>query len=131
MIFRIEVCPTPCNVRVPTGISSPLSVERRGCRRGRLPDRDDETSPQTGVVATIVFLIHVCGQIGLQDDWTKALTDQSTDGDLALLQVTSNRPNSQSPNFLLAVRSTFKKSGLQPFNAKGVGQGDSCGLPVT
>ena len=27
------------------GIASPLSVERRACRSGRLPDRDDETSP--------------------------------------------------------------------------------------
>ena len=41
-------------------------------------------------MAAIVFLIHVCGQIGLQDDRTKALTDQSTDGDLALLQVAIN-----------------------------------------
>jgi Tripartite tricarboxylate transporter family receptor len=73
------------------GIASPLSVERRACRSGGLPDRDDESAPQTGVVAAIVFLIHVCGQIGLQDDRTKALTDQSTDGDLALLQVTINR----------------------------------------
>ena len=30
---------------VDIGVSSPLSVERRGCRRGRLPDGDDETSP--------------------------------------------------------------------------------------
>ena len=42
-------------------------------------------------MAAVVFLIDVCGQIGLQDDRTKALTDQSTDGNLALLQVTSNR----------------------------------------
>ena len=41
-------------------------------------------------MAAIIFLIDVCGQIGLQDDWTKALTDQSTNGDLALLEVTSN-----------------------------------------
>ena len=40
-------------------------------------------------------------------------------------------PNSQSPNFLVAVRSTLRKSGLQPFNAKGAGHGDSCVLPVT
>jgi hypothetical protein len=39
-------------------------------------------------------------------------------------------PNSQSPNFLLAVRSTFRKSGLQPFKAMGAGHGDTCGLPV-
>ena len=82
----------PCSVQARSeGMTSPLSVERRACRSGRLPDRDDETSPQTGVVAAVVFLIHVCGQIGLQDDRTKALTDQSTDGDLALLQVTINR----------------------------------------
>ena len=43
------------------------------------------------VVAAVVFLIHVCSKISLQDDWTKALTDQSTDGDLALLQVSINR----------------------------------------
>ena len=64
-------------------MSSPLSVERRARRSGRLPDGDDETSPQTGVVAAVVFLIDVCGQIGLQDDWTKALIDQSPHGDLA------------------------------------------------
>ncbi len=71
-------------------MTSPLSVERRACRSGGEPDRDDETSPQTGVVAAVVLLIHVCGQIGWQDDRTKALTDQSTDGDLALLLVTRN-----------------------------------------
>src|SRR6476661_7178543 len=82
----------PCSVRVRSeGMTSPLSVERRDCRSGRLPDRDDETSPQTGVVAAVIFLIHVCGQIGLQDDRTKALTDQSTDGNLALLPVGINR----------------------------------------
>jgi hypothetical protein len=82
----------PRSVRVRSeGIASSLSVERRACRSGRLPNRDNETSPQTGVVAAVVFLIDVCGQIGLQDDRTKALTDQSTDGNLALLQVTSNR----------------------------------------
>ena len=42
-------------------------------------------------MAAIVFLIHVCGQIGLQNDRTKTLTDESTDGDLALLQVAINR----------------------------------------
>jgi hypothetical protein len=72
------------------GMTSPLSVERRACRSWGLPDRDDETSPQTGVVAAVIFLIDVCGQIGLQDDRTKTLTDQSTDGDLALLLVTSD-----------------------------------------
>ena len=72
----------------------------------------------------------------------KTLTDQSADGDLALLLVTRDRrievrgPEGDQPKlpltgFLLAVRSTFKKSGLHPFNAKGVGQGDNCGLPVT
>jgi hypothetical protein len=36
----------PRSVRVRSGgIASPLSVERRACRSGRLPDRDDETSP--------------------------------------------------------------------------------------
>jgi hypothetical protein len=70
------------------GMTSPLSVERRACRSWGLPDRDDETSPQTGVVAAVIFLIDVCGQIGLQDDRTKTLTDQSADGDLALLLVT-------------------------------------------
>ena len=72
------------------GMTSPLSVERRAWRSWGLPDRDDETSPQTGVVAAVIFLIDVCGQIGLQDDWTKALTDQSSDSDLALLQVAIN-----------------------------------------
>jgi len=70
------------------GMTSPLSVERRACRSWGLPDGDDETSPQTGVVAAVIFLIDVCGQIGLQDDRTKTLTDQSTDRDLALLLVT-------------------------------------------
>src|SRR3954447_14678017 len=50
-----------------------------------------KTSPQSGVVAAVIFLIHVCGQISLQDDRTKALTDQSANGDLALLQVSINR----------------------------------------
>ena len=81
-----------CSVQARSGgMTSPLSVERRACRSGRLPDRDDETSPQTGVVAAVIFLIDVCGQIGLQDNRTKALTDQSTDSDLALLQVAINR----------------------------------------
>ena len=73
-------------------MTSPLPVHHRWCwcRRGK-PEREDDASPQTGVVAAVIFLIHVCGQISLQDDRTKALTDQSTDGDLALLQVTSNR----------------------------------------
>ena len=36
----------PRSVRVRSeGMTSPLSVERRACRSGRLPDRDDETSP--------------------------------------------------------------------------------------
>jgi hypothetical protein len=52
-------------------------------------------------------------------------------GELRSVEPKATRPNSQSPNFLVAVRSTFRKSGLQPFNAKGAGQGDSCGLPVT
>ena len=71
-------------------MTSPPSVELRRWRSGRKPDRYDEASPQTGVVAAVIFLIHIRGQIGLQDDRTKALTDQSTDGDLALLQVAIN-----------------------------------------
>ena len=42
-------------------------------------------------MAAVVFLIHVCSQVSLQDDRSKALTDQSTDGDLALFQVSINR----------------------------------------
>ena len=110
-------------------------VERRGhwWRRGSGPERDDNPSPQTGVVAAIVLLVHVRGEIGLQDEPAEAFADQTADGNLALLGVSRNRrslrsvdpkattPNSQSPNFLVAVRSTLRKSGLQPFNTNGAG----------
>ena len=32
------------------------------------PERDDHASPQTGVVAAVVLLVHVRGEIGLQDE---------------------------------------------------------------
>lgn len=74
----------------------------------------------------------------MQDDRAKALPISPptaiwlcfrypSTGELRSVDPKATSPNSQSPNFLLAVRSIFKKSGLHPFNAKGVGQGDSCG----
>jgi hypothetical protein len=123
--------------------ASPLPVHHRWCWYGwGKPERHDETSPQTGVVAAIVLLVHVRGEIGLQNEPTEALANQTADGDLALLGVTrywlveigraeGNYAELQSPNFLVAVRSTLRKSGLQPFNANGAGHGDSCDLPVT
>src|SRR5262245_65399540 len=52
-------------------------------------------------------------------------------GELRSVEPNATTPNSQSPNFLVAVRSTFRKSGLQPFKANVPGHGDSCDLPVT
>ena len=145
VIYAWTLTVVACSGRTASGfdpkMTSPLPVEWSGRRSWGEPDRDDKTSPQTSVVAAIILLVHVRGEVGLQDEPTEALADQTTDRDLALLQVTLNRrieitgpttrPNSQSPNFLVAVRSTFRKSGLQPFSANGAGHGDSCGLPVT
>src|SRR3977135_3526422 len=71
-------------------MTSPLPVERRGWRSCGKPDRDDETSPQTGDVTPVILFVHVRSEIGLQDDWTKAVTDQTADGNLALLLVSRN-----------------------------------------
>src|SRR4029453_10913448 len=59
------------------------------CSRGS-PQGDDEAPPQTGVVAAIVLLVNVVGEIGLQDEPAEALADQTADGNLALLRVTQN-----------------------------------------
>jgi hypothetical protein len=54
------------------------------------PDRDNESSPQTGVVAAIILLVHIRREIGLQDEPTEAFADQTAHGNLALLLVTHN-----------------------------------------
>src|SRR5262245_56397269 len=71
--------------------TSPLPVHHRWCRcsRGK-PEREDDASPQTGVVTAVVLLVHVRCEIGLQNRPTEALADQTADGNLALLGVTVN-----------------------------------------
>src|SRR5262249_10799853 len=59
------------------------------CSRGS-PEREDDASPQTGVVTAVVLLVHVRCEIGLQNGPTEALANQTADGDLALLRVTVN-----------------------------------------
>src|SRR5262245_52265500 len=44
--------------------------------RSASPEGDDEASPQPGVVAAVVLLVHVMGEIGLQDEPTEALANQ-------------------------------------------------------
>src|SRR5262245_51606926 len=73
-------------------MTSPLPVHHwccYRCSRGK-PEGDDEAPPQAGVVAAVVLLVHVVGEIGLQDKPAEALADQTADGDLALLRVTGN-----------------------------------------
>src|SRR5262245_21798831 len=72
-------------------LTSPLPVHHRWCRcsRGK-PEREDDASPQTGVVAAVVLLVDVRREIGLQNGPTEALADQTADGNLALLGVTIN-----------------------------------------
>src|SRR5262245_9811877 len=77
---------------VTINLASPLPIHQWCCywrSRGN-PEGDDEASPQPGVVAAIVLLVHVMGEIGLQDEPTEALANQTADGDLALLGVTVN-----------------------------------------
>src|SRR5262245_59592893 len=71
--------------------TSPLPVHHRWCRcsRGK-PERENDASPQTGVVPAVVLLVHVRCEIGLQTGPTEALADQTADGNLALLGVTVN-----------------------------------------
>src|SRR5262245_27509607 len=73
-------------------MTSPPPVHQWCCYRcsRRNPQGDDEAAPQAGVVAAIVLLVHVMGEIGLQDESAEALADQTADGDLALLRVTGN-----------------------------------------
>ena len=68
-------------------------VERRGYRwrSGSGPERQDNAPPQTGVVTPIILLVHVRGEIGLQDRRPEGLADQTAHGDLALLSVSRNR----------------------------------------
>src|SRR4029079_16405379 len=112
------------------GMTLALSVERRAWRSWWLPDRDDETCPQTSVVAAVIFLIDVCERICLQDDWTKALTDQSADGDLALLLVTRDRrievrgPEGDQPELPLTElpasrQIDIQEVGIAPVQRKG------------
>src|SRR5262245_22515930 len=72
-------------------LTSPLPVHHRWCRcsRGK-PEREDDASPQTGVVAAVVLLVDVRREIGLQNRPTEALADQTADGNLALLRVITN-----------------------------------------
>src|SRR6478752_2536328 len=74
-------------------MTSPLPVHHWcccWCSKGS-PEWDDHASPQTGVVAAIVLLVHVRGEIGLQDESAEAFADQTADGNLALLCVSFNR----------------------------------------
>ena len=111
-------------------------------RSGWIPDRDDQTPPHAGVKAAIIFLIHVRGDVALHDDRTEVVSHQAAQGDLALPLVTcnrcgqigraeGNRTDRPFADTLVAVRSTFRKSGLQPFAPNGAGHGDICGLLVT
>ena len=54
---------------------SALPVEGRGYRCGSGPQWDDNAPPQAGIVAAIIFLVHVGGEIGLQDQPAEALAD--------------------------------------------------------
>src|SRR3954447_16726312 len=68
-------------------------VERRGhrWRSGSGPERQDNAPPQTGVVTPIILLVHVRGEIGLQDRRPEAVANETADSNLALLLITRNR----------------------------------------
>src|SRR5436190_10318871 len=76
-------------------MSSSFSVVPRRSRRSRgsggSPEWKDDAPPQTSVVTAIVLLVHVRGEISLQDESAKTAADQPADGDLALLCIVCKR----------------------------------------
>src|SRR5262245_33630554 len=73
-------------------MTSPLPVHHWCCYRcsGGKPERENDTPPQAGVLTAVILLVHVRGQISLQDESLEGLADETADGNLALLRVSSN-----------------------------------------
>src|SRR5262249_8645622 len=68
----------------------PLADDRGGGRR--IPDRDDDAGPTARVVAAVVGLGHVGGDVALQNHRPEVVADQPADRELALLAIVRDRP---------------------------------------
>jgi NADH:flavin oxidoreductase / NADH oxidase family len=89
--LQIEAEPTchPCfeYVRQRLRVSSIPADDRRRRRSRRRPERHGDTAPHASVVAGIIVLIDISGDIGLQPHGAEVVSNQPADRELALFLV--------------------------------------------
>src|SRR5262245_11303817 len=85
--------PTTAQVAPPTlSLRDQRTFADDRARGRRIPDRDNDTEPAARVVAAIVALGNVGGDVTLHDHGPEVVADQPAERELALLGISRDRP---------------------------------------